>query len=235
MGELLTLVLFAGLAAGITLGAFHWFATEPVIDAAIALEAAHQTDSTEPVVSREVQRVGLLFGSAIYGLIFAAFFAIAYAVLHGSGLIRPGWWSVAGLGLAAYWALALFPTLKYPANPPGVGDPETIGFRQAAFVLCWVLSVSGVAIAVFVSSRLMRPGSPRVVALLVSLAAWFLLLYWLLPANPDPVSIDLDLVNAFRFRSLVGLGVFWSVLAAVFGAIVSRPSRVRPNRSLAAA
>jgi hypothetical protein len=230
-GGLLLLILVAGLAAGITLGVFHWLATEPIIDAAIAIEEMTHADAEEPVVSRDVQKIGLLVGSAVYGLIFAAFFAVTYVVLRGRGWVQPGWPSIALLGLAAFWSLALFPTLKYPANPPGVGDPESIGMRQTAFVACWALSILGVALAAWGSRRLSVSGVPRVVTLLGGLAVWFAALYLLLPANPDPVTMDAGLIAAFRLRSLLGLGLFWVVLSAVFGALANRPSGPHAHRA----
>jgi len=38
------------------------------------------------------------------------------------------------------------PNVKYPANPPSIGDPESIGFRTGLFFLMIVLSL---AVAVF--------------------------------------------------------------------------------------
>jgi Probable cobalt transporter subunit (CbtA) len=35
-----------------------------------------------------------------------------------------------------WFVLFLMPALKYPANPPAVGDPETIYYRQSESVCC---------------------------------------------------------------------------------------------------
>lgn len=39
----------------------------------------------------------------------------------------------AWLALGAFVALVIVPNIKYPANPPAVGDPETIGTRTGLF------------------------------------------------------------------------------------------------------
>jgi predicted cobalt transporter CbtA len=227
----MAMIVVAGLVAGLVLGVFHWVATEPVIEQAIAIEEMSHSEAAEPVVSRDVQRVGLVVGSALYGLIFSAFFGVAYVVLRGRRWLSPGWPAIAMLGFAAFWALALFPTLKYPANPPGVGDPESITFRQTAFIACWILSILGVAVSAALGSRLERFGAPRVATMAIVAVMWFAGLYLLLPANPDPMTTDPELVQTFRVRSVAGLFLFWIVLSGAFGAMVNRPTAAGARRS----
>src|ERR1700734_2495935 len=50
-----------------------------------------------------------------------------------------------GFGLLT--AVVLVPTLKYPANPPSVGNPETIGMRTAAFFLLTAFSIATMVFA----------------------------------------------------------------------------------------
>jgi hypothetical protein len=40
-----------------------------------------------------------------------------------------------------WFVLFLVPALKYPANPPAVGDPETIYYRQTLYVI--FIAISG--------------------------------------------------------------------------------------------
>ena len=122
------------------------------------------------------------------------------------------------LAVGAYLAVALFPALKYPANPPGVGESASIGFRQTTFVASWALALLGALLATALSSRLGLAGLPRAGAAAAIFAVWSVALYLLLPANPDPVTLPLDLVSAFRVRSAAGLTLFWAVLGAVFAA-----------------
>jgi len=41
---------------------------------------------------------------------------------------------IALLALAAFITIALVPMLKYPANPPAVGNPDTIGPRTGLYL-----------------------------------------------------------------------------------------------------
>src|SRR5688572_30267300 len=132
LGTVVWSALVAGVLAGLAAAAFHFLATESVIDQAINLETLRrQAEGTyeEPMVSRDAQRVGLFVGFVIYGLTWSLMFgAIFHAVqrwLPGVSPLRRGLF----LAACAFWSVALFPFLKYPANPPGVGDPETITMR----------------------------------------------------------------------------------------------------------
>ncbi len=235
-GAILLAVVAAGLLAGLAVGFFHYVATEPVIERAIVIETmAHPGEADEaPLVSRDVQRTGLIVGWALYGLFVGLIFGVAYA------LARPRFDSLGTAlnvflsALVAYWLVGLFPFLKYPANPPGIGDPETIAYRQTLFLLFWVLSVGGLLAAGWIY-RLLRPRLAGATSLLVTLAAYAVyacVLYLAMPPNPDPVEMPGDLVTAFRVLSVVGLTLFWVVLGAVCGLLIRRLER-SPRRRLA--
>jgi hypothetical protein len=226
-------VLAAGLLAGLAAGIFHYVATEPVIEQAIALESAAATDADHepPVVSRDVQRVGLIVGWALYGVCVGLAFGAVYALTRPRFGHAGAALNAFASALVAYWLIGLFPFLKYPANPPGVGDPETIGYRQALFVLFWVLSVGGLLAAAWVHRLVRARTSPTIgwavvgVVYLVYAGA----LFGLMPPNPDPVELPAGLVSAFRGLSLVGLTLFWLVLGAAFGLLLSR-APAQPSR-----
>ncbi|MPZ14563.1 MAG: hypothetical protein GEU73_09095 [Chloroflexi bacterium] len=231
----LAVIFAAGLAAGATLGLFHSVATEPVIDAAIAFEEAAKphasgSDAVEPIVSRDAQRVGLVVGSLVNGLIFAALVSVAYVVALTRSWVMPGWPGALVVAAGLFWAFGLFPFLKYPATPPGVGDPETIGLRQTLFVACWALSVAGLLGARAVASRLSGPGRARFGLGLLIYAAWSAVVFVLLPSNPDAITIPADLAADFRTRSLAGLTLFWLVLGAAVALLFGRITnwRARP-------
>jgi predicted cobalt transporter CbtA len=212
LGKVLWSALLAGVVAGLAAAAFHFLATEAVIDAAINLEVAHE----EPIVSREMQKFGLFVGFLIYGLTWSLLFgAVFYAVqrwLPGSNPFKRG----ALLAAIAFGSVALFPFLKYPANPPGVGDPESITFRQAMYLLSLVLSVLGAALAIMLAHS--RDGRLAVGFLVVFAIA----VYVVLPSNTDEVSLPTDLLWTFRALSMVGLAVFWTVLGLTFGLLLQR-------------
>jgi predicted cobalt transporter CbtA len=221
-GPILKAALIAGLLAGLVTAVFHFAVTEAVIDNAIALELAHRAgdEHADPIVSRATQRVGLFVGFLLYGLtwslLFGAVYHLAQRRLPASGVLRRG----LVLAAAGYWAVALLPALKYPANPPGVGEPETIGYRQALYLAMLALSVASTAVAL-VLARADGRGWPRALGVLaVSAVA----LYLLLPANPDPVTLPADLVGQFRLLSIAGLTIFWLVLGLTFGLLLGRHS-----------
>ena len=226
---ILLTVIAAGLLAGLVVGLFHYVATEPVIEQAITLESSMHPDDEEaaPVVTRDVQRTGGVVGWVLYGLAVGLIFGAVCV------LARPRFGNL-GVGLtalcaaiAAYWLIGLFPFLKYPANPPGVGDPETITYRQALFVLFWVLSVGGVLVAGWVHRLLAGRTSAQARALAAAgaYAVYALALFALMPPNPDPVQMPATIVGAFRSLSLVGLTLFWLVLGVAFGLALRWSSR----------
>jgi predicted cobalt transporter CbtA len=216
--------LIAGVVAGLAAAAFHFFATEPLIDRAIALEAIRrEAEGTfeEPMLSRDVQHAGLFLGFLLYGLTWSLLFA---AIYHLAQRWLPAW-SPLKRGLlvaaAAYWSVALLPFLKYPANPPGVGDPNTIGFRQAMYLGILALSIVGTILAGVVA----RSGPNRGRVALAALAVYAVVVYLVMPANPDAILMPGEIISAFRVLSIAGLTVFWAVFGLAFGALLRRRAR----------
>lgn len=237
LGTILKAALIAGLAAGLTVAIFHAVVTEPVIDRAIALEEqrhAAEGEHEEPIVSRQVQKGGLFVGFVMYGLVWSVLLGIIYRVAqrwlpaHGARGQR------LLLALAGYWAVALFPFLKYPANPPGVGDPETIGYRQALYVAALALSILGALLALALARRSGAGGSGarRWAAPLAFLAVFSAILYVAMPGNPDPVQMPAEIVTPFRALSLVGLTLFWAVLGVLFALVLKAGSTTPPRSSI---
>jgi hypothetical protein len=218
--DVLVSATVAGLIAGGLAAVFHAALTEPVIDRAIAAEdARHATaghSHEAPVVSRRAQKLGLIGGLLLYGAIWGVLVGIALHVTRGLAPTgwRPGRWGLVVAALTG-WAVALFPVLKYPGNPPGVGEPDTIGYRQALYVAFVVLSALGVWLAAALCRRVRgaAPGARGWAAPAVFYAVWVLGLYALMPPNPDPVLLSAEIVRPFRALSLAGLVVFWGALA----------------------
>jgi len=210
----------AGLLAGLVAAGFHSLLTESVIDRAIQIEEqssqARGRPAEEPLVSRRAQRVGLVFGFLLYG--------VAWGLLTGivSHLVRSRLSELSnakrGLVLAAVagWSVAIFPFLKYPANPPGVGDPGTIGYRQGLYLGFIGLSIIGAVLA-FGLQRLLGGRRSAWPFALVLYAACLVVVYLAMPPNPDPVEMPSEIVRTFRALSLAGLVLFWVVLGAAFG------------------
>ncbi len=83
-------------------------------------------------------------------VVFALVFAFAYGRVGRLGVRAT---SVL-LALAAFVAVVLVPQIKYPANPPAVGSPETIGIRTGLFFIMLVLSLAAMAAVVMLARRL---------------------------------------------------------------------------------
>jgi predicted cobalt transporter CbtA len=219
LGAVIKAALVAGLAAGLAVAAFHLVATEPIIDRAVELEAqSRQAEGAhdEALVSRAAQRGGLVLGFLLYGLtwslLLGAIYHLAQRWLPASDALRRGLL----LALIGYWSVGLFPFLKYPANPPGVGDAETIAYRQALYLGMLALSVGGTTLALSLG-RVDLGGWLLVPAFL---SVFGVAIYILMPSNPDATRLPDDIVATFRARSLVGLTLFWAVLGLTFGLLL---------------
>ncbi len=216
MAGVLSAAVLAGLIAGAITSAFHFVLAEPVIERAIEQDKqakiVHGANAA-PIVSRTVQRRGLVIGLLIYGAVWGALFGVAYLVIERRRQLWDppirGWLLAAVIG----WAVAWFPFLKYPANPPGVGESATVAYRQLLYVGFIVLSAAGAAVAFLMHGRRAQGGER---AILILYAVFAVALYLAMPANPDPVRMPAGLVWTFRAISLAGLVVFWLALGTSF-------------------
>lgn len=211
----------SGALAGLitSLAAYVWL--EPVLSRAIALEGP---GDGEGPVSRETQKLlGMPAGFLLVGIALGLLFAVVYRALP-AGATDP-WRRSTALAGAGFVALALIPQLRYPANPPGVGDPETIADRTGSYLVAVALGVA-VVVASWVALRHLRergvPPSARqpavVVAALVVLAVGFLLL----PDSGDSVDAPAALVYDFRLRSIGLLALLYALLGGAFGLLSER-------------
>ena len=217
LGQILKAALIAGLIAGAVASSFHWAFTEPIIERAIEIEnRGHAGSPEQPVVSRPMQKVGLFAGFVIYGVVLGNFLSLlGYAV-------RP-WYAEMGYGRQMFllalllgWVAGVFPFLKYPANPPGVGEAETIGYRQELFVALIVLSLIGTTVAIAIERRLSNGGKSKRAAVIEGYVIYLAVIYFALPENSGPVNLPSELVQAFRALSLLGQLLFWGIMGGSF-------------------
>ena len=236
--------MLVGVVAGLLTFGFGKLFGEPPLDRAIAFETGaapkgghtHATGQsaidlpkgvTEPeLVSRSVQAgIGLFTGVVVYGTAFGGLFALVFAFANGR---------VANLGPRALSALLagagfvsvyLVPSLKYPASPPAVGLPDTIGYRTALFFILMAISVAAMLGAAILRKRLAaRHGgwSAALTAagayLLVAIAA-----HLLLPeVNEVPESFPATLLWQFRLAAIGMQVVLWATIGLLFGALTER-------------
>lgn len=229
--------LLIGLLAGLIAGGFAFTFGEPRVDSAIALEEAaaahhpagtaeHSHDEEEAPVSRPGQKAGLFLATGLYGLAVGGIFALVFAGLRG----RVGPRSDGRLGLVAagtaFVAVILVPFLKYPANPPAVGDPETINSRTLLYVVMILVGLAATAIGVATARRVTAGPWARGVAAGVAFLVPVIAAWVLLPTvNEVPDGFPATLLWEFRLASLGTQLVFWAAFGVLFGWASDRASR----------
>lgn len=218
----IAITLLAGAIAGTILGAINQVAVEPYIDYAVELEMQNTNQSSQIINPAEFtsyrlwQRGGEMLAGTILGLSIGSLFGIVFAYTHNS---VPGSNNkkkaliVAGI---MWFVLFLIPALKYPANPPAVGDPETLYYRQSLYVAFLVISgFSALGLAFLYRKmgalNIKKAIIPAAYAAIISGA------YLAMPANPDPINAPMDLVMGFRITSAITISMFWGLLGVIFG------------------
>ncbi|MFG3259006.1 CbtA family protein [Streptomyces sp. NPDC048172] len=237
--------LAAGGLAGLASGLFSLLLAEPLMDRAIRLEekraaaeaaaaaGAHahgHAAEAEELFTRGTQHFGLVVTAVVVGLAVGVFFALAYALVHRAGLDRRPWERSVTLAGAGFLALSLLPALRYPANPPGVGDGGTVNERQALWVAALVIGVLGLLLAWQLSVRMGRHGlgAPARQLAAAGAVAGTLAVLFLLPDNPDSVPVGATLLWDFRILSLASHALLWTALGVTFGLLPrARPSGPR--------
>jgi len=230
-----------GVLAGLSGAVFATVVTEPRIDDAIALEeqrAAEHGDGDsgdDVVVARSDQKGAGLF--AAYGLAGAAFgLILAVTTLSLRTTTGGPFRRVALSGLILATAITVTPWLKYPPNPPAVGDPDTVVQRERYYVLAIVLGALLLAGAAHLSARLRRAGWPddrRVTAVLGAALAGFAVMFAALPPSPDDVTAPANLVWQFRINSLTGNLLVWTVLTLGLGVLWTESARAAARAAAA--
>ena len=249
--------LVAGLLAGIAAFVVAFTIGEPSVDAAIALEeaASHATadthehshdegaDSAEaPLVSRATQSTwGLATGTLAVGLVLGGLTGLVSAAALGRlGPLRPTA-GTAVVVLVGFVSFALVPFLKYPATPPAVGDPDTIGLRTGAYFGFVAISVIAALAAVTLAKRLTgRLGGYG--AVVAAVAAYVLVVgvaAAVLPGVDEVGDFPASTLWDFRVASLLVLATLWATIGVVLPWRVDRAWRTHSaavaRRELAAA
>jgi len=238
--------MLVGIVAGLLSFGFLRIYGEPQVDRAIAFETqmeqakageeakGHQAmpgmqmPADEPeLVSRPVQAgLGLFVAVIVYCVAFGGLFGLAFAFAYGRipGALAPQALS-ALLAAMGFVAIYLVPNLKYPANPPSVGDPETIRVRTALYFVMIAISLAAMIGSaslkrLFVSrfgewnANLMVAACYIVVVVVTGL---------LLPVvNEVPDQFPAAVLWNFRIASLGAQFIMWVTLGLLFGALTQR-------------
>src|SRR4051794_231910 len=219
--------MLVGLAAGVLMFVFAKIFGEPAVDKAIAFEEAHSPPSGEaPLVSRSLQStLGLLTGTIVYGVAMGGVFALVFAAVYGRvGKARPR--ITAGtLAIAAFTVIILVPFLKYPSNPPAVGNDDTIGYRTEIYFAMMAISIGAALAALRVGRDTVKRfgawnGTLLAVATYIVLIAVGELLMPKLDEIPNGFSASV--IWHFRLATLGVHAVLYTTLGLGFGALADR-------------
>jgi predicted cobalt transporter CbtA len=234
--------MLVGLLASLAAFAFAQVFGEPQIRKAIELEEQaaapahthsdgpdHVHDAEAPTVSRDTQEtVGLGTGLLVVGAALGGLFGLVFAFVHRRLTRRAAPATALALAAAAFVAIYLVPWLKYPPNPPAVGDPDTIGRRTALFFLLVVMTGLATVLANVVRERVKpRLGgwNAGIVAVACFVAVVAVLLAVMPGINEVPDTFPPTLLWRFRLASL-GTGlVLWTIIGAGFGVLTERAER----------
>ena len=227
VGHLLLRGMLVGVIAGLLAFGFARIFGEPQIDRAIAFEeqmSKAKGEAAEPeLVSRETQAgLGLFTGVVVYGAALGGLFSLVFAFVYGRvGGLGPRA-TAALLALGGFFAIVLIPEIKYPANPPSVGAPESIGYRTELFLLMLAISVAALVLAVMLARQLRARCGAWNAALIAGAAfvALIAIVQYMLPAiNEVPEQFSADLLWRFRIASLGIQAVLWTTIGLLFGAL----------------
>lgn len=227
----LAITTLSGAIAGTILGIINLGLVEPYIDQAIGLEIQNSISSGGNVDLAEVadyrlwQKGGEIIAGSVYGISLGALFGIIFAyarnALPGDNNKKKALFLAGILWFVLYFVVAL----KYPANPPAVGDPETIYYREALYVA--FITISGfTALGLALLWNRVKINSKKIVFPLVY-AGIMIAAYMTMPANPDSIGISTELVQSFRVWTAITVGIFWGLLGIIFGSLWDK--LVRPE------
>ncbi|MDG7054145.1 MAG: CbtA family protein [Nitrososphaerota archaeon] len=221
----ISIVLVAGCFAGTIHGLANLAIVEPYLDEAIGIEnqnlfaSGEEDDTVQFQVEYESYRIwqkggqvlaGAILGTSI-GALFGIVFALSRKILPGNHHVK----KALVLSGIMWFTIYLIPFLKYPANPPTVGDPDTVVLRAILYLS--FIAISGFGAVGFYQLFKRLEKSKRIVALIgygVFISAAFLLM----PENPDEVTAPMDLVNGFRATSVIAVSIFWISVGIILGA-----------------
>ena len=258
-GSLLLRGMIVGFVAALLSFSFLKAVGEPAVDRAIAFETAMDeakakaehdaavakgenpppVEAEPELVSRPVQGgIGLFTGVTVYNVAFGGLFALAFAICYGRmGDFRPRV-TAALIAISGFIAVYAVPILKYPANPPSIGNPDTIGMRTAIYFGMMLLSLASMIAAWNVRNRLVAQHgawNATLIGAAVYIVAVVIFAFAMPPLNEVPEGFPAVVLWQFRMASLGAQAIMWTVIGLGFGAWVERDfAPAKQGRLLAA-
>ena len=220
----LVIVLLSGAIAGAVHGGVNLALVEPYLDTAIGIENQNLFASGDEEGTPEFwieydgyrtwQKGGQVLAGVILGISIGSLFGIVFALskqsLPGSNNVKKA------LILAGIMWLTIYfiPFLKYPANPPTVGDTETVVLRGILYLS--FIAISGFGAVGFYKLSKKFERKAKLVSI-IGYTAFITAIFFVMPDNPDEISVSMNLVEGFRTASVLGVSSFWIVVAMMLG------------------
>jgi hypothetical protein len=257
----------AGGLAGLLCALFTRIIAEPWIQKAINYESARDVKEDAlrkaaglapaapgpDIFSRSTQRnVGAPIGLIVFGMAMGALFAVVFVLVnrrYGEKL-RPRVTAVI-IAAATFLAVYAVPYLKYPANPPAIGHPDTIHARGNLYLGMVGVSIASVIGAFFLARYLASRwgGWNGSIATAIVFIAWMAIVMAIFPAlgslhanvveygkqvteTPRPLytakgglafpGFPPDVLFKFRLYSVLNQVLLWSTIGLTFGLLAER-------------
>jgi predicted cobalt transporter CbtA len=220
----IAITLIAGAIAGVLLAIINQGIVQPFIDQAINIENQNAIAQGEVINPQEFkdyrlwQKSGEIAAGTTLGVSLGALFGVVFAFTRNS--IPGSTNKKKSLILAGVMLMVIYivPALKYPANPPAVGDPETIYYRQLLYIA--ILTISGFsALGLAFLYRKLGDKKTKQVVVPVIYIGIIATAFLILPPNPDENTAPMDLVMDFRIASGFTMSVFWGLLGLILGTL----------------
>nr|AIF15587.1 hypothetical protein [uncultured marine thaumarchaeote KM3_70_F01] len=223
-GLFIVIVLLSGCFAGIIYGVLNLIIVEPYLDSAINIENQNLFSSGEEIDGpqfwveyyeyRSWQKGGQILAGAILGTSIGSLFGIVYALSKKSLPSRNNIGKTLILAGLMWFTLFVIPFLKYPANPPTVGDGETVVLRGILYLT--LIAISGFLAIGFYQIFKRLKAKNRILPV-IGYGVLISLVFFIMPENPDEISTSMELVNGFRAVAFLTGTVFWFTLALFLG------------------
>jgi hypothetical protein len=227
-GLFIIIVLISGCFAGLIHGGLNLVLVEPYLDQAIGIEnqtlfaTGEEEDTTSFWVEynsyRTWQKGGQVLAGAILGTSIAALVGIVFLFVRKSLPEGNNVKKMLILSGLMWFTIFVIPFLKYPANPPTVGDAETVVMRGILFLS--FIAISGLGAIAFY--QVYKKIQNKKFLAFVGYATFISVVFFLLPGNPDEITAPMELVEGFRGASFVAVSVYWLTLALILGGFVEK-------------
>ena len=222
------IVLISGALAGAIHGTVNFAFVEPYLDQAIGIEnqnlfaSGEEEDNPQFWAEYESYRIwqksgqvlaGAILGTSISALVGIVFLFVRHALPEGNNVKKT--LILSGL---MWFTIFVIPFLKYPANPPTVGEAETVVMRGILFITFIAISGFGAVAFYQVYKKLQN----RKVIAFAGYAVFISVAFFLMPENPDKITAPMQLVEGFRSASFVTVSVYWLTLGLILGGFIEK-------------